>query len=133
MKRQSFKKLKQKALLSAIWVFVTLNYLYCDIIGLMDTRMLKQYLTGTVGGMDLSPAFLFGSGILMEIPIAMVLLNQVLQNGARKFTNLTAGVIMTLVQVATLFIGETTYYYGFFSAVEIATTSYIVWYAWKRM
>ena len=60
---------KQKNLLSILWVFVTLNYLYCDLIGLMDASLLKQYLTGNVNGLQLNESFLLSAGILMEIPI----------------------------------------------------------------
>jgi hypothetical protein len=60
--------------LSTLWIFVTLNYLYCDVMSLMDRSMLKQYLTGNVGGVHISQGFLLGSAVLMEIPIAMVVL-----------------------------------------------------------
>jgi hypothetical protein len=38
---------------------------------------------------------------------------------------------MTAVKPATLFVGVPAPYYAFFSAIEIATTVLIVWYAWK--
>ena len=41
------KKTDRKILLSTLWIFAILNYLYCDIMGLMDVNLLKQYLTGT--------------------------------------------------------------------------------------
>src|SRR5258706_4538425 len=41
--------------LSTLWIFVMLNYLYCDIVSLMDSELLKQYLTGNVDGLDLTP------------------------------------------------------------------------------
>ncbi len=65
-------------LLSTLWIFVTLNYLYCDLIGLMDSRLLNQYLTGNVEGLTINESFLLYAGILMEIPIAMVLLSKAL-------------------------------------------------------
>ena len=46
-------------------------------------------------------------------------------------SNIVAGAIMTVVQAATLFLGTPALYYGFFSAIEIATTAFIVWYAWR--
>lgn len=33
-----------KVVLSTLWIFVTLNYLYCELIGLMDPGLLTQYL-----------------------------------------------------------------------------------------
>jgi hypothetical protein len=121
----------RKAILSTLWIFAVLNYLYCDIIGLMDSSLLQQFLTGTVEGMRLTQEFLLGAGILMEIPMGMVILSRVLPYRANRWVNIIAGVIMTLVQFSTLFFGSVTNYYFFFSIVEIATTAIIVGYAWK--
>ena len=120
------------ARLSLLWVFAMLNYLYCDLLGLMDPAYLKQYLTGHVGGLTISQGFLLSSAVLMEIPIAMVLLSSVLPHAASRWANLIAGTVMTLVQIGSLFMGSgPTVYYAFYSAVEIAATAFIVWYAWR--
>lgn len=125
------KKMDKKMLLSTLWIFVTLNYLYCDIMGLMDATLLKQYLTGNVGGMAISEKFLLGAAIFMEIPIIMVLLSRILRNKVNSYANITAGTIMTLVQSSTLLVGSPTKYYVFCSTIEIAATLFIIWYAWK--
>lgn len=119
------------ARLSLLWVFAVLNYLYCDILGLMDPDSLKGYLEGNVGGLQITQGFLLSAGILMEIPIAMVLLSVVLPYAASRWANITAGTIMTIVQVGSLFVGSgPTAFYLFFSIIEIACTAFIVWYAW---
>jgi hypothetical protein len=120
-------------ILSTLWIFVTLNYLYCDVLGLTDHVQLRQYLTGTVNGIEMTPGFILGAGILMEIPIAMVFLARVLRYRANRWANVVAGAIMTVVQVGTLFLGSTTVYYGFFSVIEIAAAGFIAWYAWTWM
>ncbi len=121
-----------KARLSTLWIFAMLNYLYCDVVSLMDAGFLKQYMTGNVGGMHLTQGFLLGGGILMEIPTAMVLLSRVLEYKANRWANIIAGLIMTIAQLLTLFVGTSpTSYYMFFSAIEIACTALIVWLAWK--
>jgi hypothetical protein len=124
----------KKTLLSTLWIFTTLNYLYCDIMGLMDNNLLKQYLTGTVNGMEMNDNFLLGAAVLMEIPIVMVLLSRILKYKANKWTNMITGIIMTLVQTATLFAGSPAKYYLFCSIIEIATTFFIFWFAlkWKE-
>jgi hypothetical protein len=119
-----------RMILSTLWTFAVLNYLYCDVVGLMDSAMLKQFLTGTVGGMRLSQGFLLGGSVLMEISIAMVLLSRVLNDRANRLANIIAGAVTTAAQCATLF-GGSTLYYIFFSAIEIATTMFIVAYAWR--
>jgi hypothetical protein len=118
--------------LSTLWIFAILNYLYCDIIALMDADLLKQFMAGNVGGLEMTQRFLLGASILMEIPISMVLLSRILNYVTNRWTNITAGIIMTAVQFSSLFFGSSpTNYYIFFSVVEIASTSLIVWYAWK--
>lgn len=113
-------------LLSTLWIFVTLNYLYCDLIGLMNSNLLKQYLTGNVEGLVINETFLLYAGILMEIPMVMVLLSKVLAKKANCWANLIAASIKTLVMIATLFIGTVTTYYLFFAVIEIGTTIFIV-------
>ena len=122
----------KKVILSTLWIFAMLNYLYCDILALMDPELLSQFITGNVGGIHMTQAFLLQAAILMEIPTAMVLLSKVLKYGANRWANMIAGTIMTVVQFSTLFIGSSpALYYIFFSTIEIACTSLIVWYAWK--
>ena len=98
----------------------------------MDPELLKQYLSGTVGGMEMTQGFLLGAGILMDISISMVLLSRVLKYSANRWANVVAGTITTAVQLLPLFVGSSpTMYYTFFSIIEIAATALIVWLAWK--
>lgn len=117
----------RKVLLSTLWVFALLNYLYCDVVGLMDSGVLKGYLAGNVSGLHITPGFLLGATALMEIPMAMIVLSRVLRFPVNRWANIIAGVIMTLVQIATLFVGSApTGYYIFSSVFEIAATALIV-------
>ena len=120
----------KKVILSTLWIFATLNYLYCDVLGLMDSVLLNQYLAGEVNGMTVDQNFLLAGAILMEIPIAMVLLSLILKYKANRWANIIAGSIKTIVMIATMFVGPTLYYI-FFGTIEIATTIFIVWYAWN--
>ncbi|MEZ4517133.1 MAG: DUF6326 family protein [Chloroflexota bacterium] len=120
----------RKAILSTLWIFTVLNYLYCDVVGLMDSGMLSQYMSGEVNGMAMTQGFLLAAIILMEIPTGMILLSRVLPYKSNRWANIVAGVIMTVVQMGTLFAGSSTGYYLFASAIEIAATAFIVWYAW---
>ncbi|MDO6736833.1 DUF6326 family protein [Wenyingzhuangia sp. 2_MG-2023] len=121
---------QQKKILSTLWVFVTLNYLYCDLIGLMDANLLNQYLTGEVEGLKMSNNFLLAAAVLMEMPIAMVLASRLLTPIYNCWTNIIAASIKSLAMIATLFIGTTTNYYLFFATIEISTTLFIIGYCW---
>jgi hypothetical protein len=98
---------------------------------MMDSNFLKQYLNGHVGKLDVSQGFLLGASILMEIPIAMILLSRVLSYKVNRWANIIAGTIMTLVQISSLTVSMPTIYYIFFSTIEILTTLFIVQVAWK--
>ena len=124
-------KIDTKVMLSTLWLFALLNYLYCDILSLMDPNLLNQYLTGTINGIKLTQGFLLGASVLMEIPIAMILFSRLLKYKANRWANIIAGAIMTLVQISTLLMGSATIYYWFFSIIEIATTASIIRIAWK--
>lgn len=120
----------RKVILSTLWIFVMFNYLYCDILSLMDSTLLKQYLTGVVEGLELTQNFLLIGAILMEIPIAMILLSRILNYKANRIANITAGFIKTIAMLMTLLVGSPSQYYLFFAIIEIATTIFIVYYAW---
>ena len=49
------------------------------------------------GSIQLTEGFLLGASILVEIPIAMVLLSQILKYRANRWANIIAGTIMTAV------------------------------------
>jgi MFS family permease len=116
--------------LSLLWIFVLFNYLYCDLVGLMDSELLRQYLTGRVGGMDLDQGFLLGASVLMELPMAMILVSRLAPERVNRWANVVAGGVMTAVQAATLLAGTPTAYYAFFSVIEIGCTLLIVRSAW---
>lgn len=120
-----------KAKLSTLWIFATLNYLYADVVSLMDHDLLRGYVAGKVNGIEVSQGFLLGAGILVEIPISMVLLSRVLGFRPNRWANIIAGAVMTVVQAASLFVKVPAPYYAFFSVIEIVATGAIVWLAWR--
>jgi Family of unknown function (DUF6326) len=113
----------RRVLLSTLWLFAMLTYTYGDVVTLMDP--VKH------GSIELSEGFLLGGSIFMMIPISMVLLSRILKYRANRWANIIAGMIMTIALTLTLFVAVPTLYYAFFSAIEIACTAVIVWYAWK--
>jgi MFS family permease len=124
------RKFDRRSTLSTLWIFATLNYLYCDVVSLMDRKSLQGYLAGTVGSLHVTQGFLLGATALVEIPIAMVLVSRVARYRPNRWANIAAGTVMTVVQIGTLFAGTPTAYYLFSSVIEIACTAVIVWYAW---
>jgi hypothetical protein len=129
---QSTTKMNVKVLLSTLWIFAMFNYLYADILTLMDAEELKALMTGYVGTMQITQGFLFVGAILMETAIAMVLLSRVLNYKANRLTNIIVGALHTFAVFASM-VGTTppAPYYIFHGVIEIACTAFIVWTAWK--
>ena len=92
---------------------------------------MQQFQSGHVGAIQITQGFVLVGAVLMETAIAMVLLSRLLDYGVNRWAN----VIVALVQTAEVAwsLGAQMYanlFYQFFSAIEIACTLFIVWYAW---
>lgn len=120
-----------RRLVSALWLFAILNYLYCDVLGSHDADYMRGMLDGT-GPVKLNQGALLGAAILMTIPIAATLITRIGSYRLARWYSVAAGAVLTPVQIATLFIGTATMYYTYFSIIEIATTATIVWIALKK-
>ena len=122
-----------KVRFSMLWIFAMFNYLYADVITLMDPATIKGIITGNVGPVPMSQGFLLGAAILMETAIAMVPLSLILEYRANRWANIVIGVLHTAAVLASLFVGGTmpAFYYLFFATIEILCTLLIVWYAWR--
>lgn len=107
--------------LSTLWVFMVLNYLYCDVMTVFDAAVTARL------GADALLAF----SVLMEIPMAMVVLSRVLPHRWNRWANVLAGLFLSVVQVGTLFVGNgPSAYYAFFTVIEVGTLLFIAWRAW---
>jgi hypothetical protein len=107
--------------LSTLWVFLMLNFLYADVMALFDPGLANP----------MTPESLLAASVLMEVPIAMVLLSRALRYRLNRWANVIAGTFMAVVQVATLFVAAPTPYYAFFYAIEIPCLLLVIWTAWR--
>ena len=123
--------MNKKVLFSTLWIFVTVNYIFCDVFTLFHSESLKQLMTGEMGGMEINQSFLLSFSILMEMPMVMIVLSRILSYKSNRLANIIVALIMTIVQAATLFTDDNTLHYIFFSIVEVGTTSFILYSAWN--
>ena len=123
--------MNKKVLFSTLWIFVTVNYIFCDVFTLFHSESLKQLMTGEMGGMKINQSFLLSFSILMEMPMVMIVLSRILSYKSNRLANIIVALIMTLVQAATLFTDDNTLHYIFFSIIEVGTTSFILYSAWN--
>ncbi len=118
-------------MLSTLWIFLTVNYIFCDVFTLFYAPDLKQFLAGYAGGMELTQGFLLTFAIIMEFAMVMIVLSRVLKYSLNRWFNIIGGIAFTLIQAGTLLSGDFTMHYLFFSLIEISTTLYISWLAWN--
>ncbi len=123
--------MNKKILLSTLWIFVIVNYIFCDVFTLFHAPDLNQFLAGYAGGMELTQSFLLTFAIIMELAMIMIVLSRILKYSLNRWFNIIVGIILTLIQAGTLLSGDFTLHYLFFSIVEISTTIIIVWIAWN--
>lgn len=115
-----------KVKLSTLWIFVMFNMIFADIVGFMEPGTLEKMMTGDVG-IEITPGLLLVFSILLEIPIAMVLLSRVLKYNANRWANIIAGIITILYVIGG---GTVSLSYIFFASIEVVCMALIVWYAW---
>lgn len=121
----------KKTLLSTLWIFLTVNFIFCDVFTLMHTEDLKKFISGSIDGIQITEEFLLAFSFMMEIPMLMILLSRLLNFKLNRILNLIFGVLLTFIQLWSLTVGKITLHYGFFSIIEIVTCIGIVGVAWK--
>ena len=113
-----------KAKLSTLWIFVLFNLIFRDIHEFARPGFLEEIMASQV-----SEALLLLGGIMIEIPIAMVLLSRLLKVRANRWANIIAGaitIVLVLVNNTAPDLDDL-----FFATIEVAAMSLIVWYAWR--
>jgi hypothetical protein len=129
-------RLERPQLLSLLWIFLVLNFIYCDVLGLHDGAILSDLVEGHAGPIQITTGFLLFFSFVMEIPMAMVLVARLARRPFNRIANIAAGTVMLIIQTASLFsAGLPSPSYLFFSAVEIATLAVIVVLAirWRKV
>ena len=124
----------KKIVLSTLWIFLTVNFVFCDVFTLMHSEDLRKILTGNVDGIQMSQQFLLGFAFIMEIPMLMILVSRVLRHPSNRILNVVFSVLLAIVQIWSLTAGGNTMHYWFFSIIEIATLISILLLAsfWKN-
>ena len=72
-------KIDTKVLLSTLWIVVMINMAYADILGLFIPGALEEVAKTSVSTGTTIPQLMLGGAIMLEIPIAMILLSRVLK------------------------------------------------------
>jgi hypothetical protein len=112
--------------LQLLWIFLFLNFIFCDVFTLFHAPTLNQLVTGTVDGIAMTEPMLLGFAVLMELGMVMALVSRLARYGVARWSNLVVGTLLIAVQTVTVLTPGLTLHYLFFSVVEIATLLAIV-------
>ena len=129
------RRIGPQALLAVLWIFLTLNYIYCDVFSHSNPDDLRMILNGGTANLTITPTFLFAFAIIMELPMAMILVSLLLPIRINRLANTALPVLLVAIQFWSLFGTGTsaTPHYVFFSVIEITTNVGIVIFAWTRL
>jgi hypothetical protein len=117
----------RRVVLSTIWVFLVLNFLYADIFTLFFDPAAKE-------PSDMSFGAVVFFAVLMETSMLMVLLSRVLSRAWNRWTNIGAAILHTGLLSWSVTEGAVTPFYTFFVVVEITTLLFVIGYAaaWRK-
>ncbi len=126
-------KMNTRILLSLLWVFYTVNFMYCDTLLKLEPGVLEGIMSGYTadGTVKITAGFLLGTAMMFEIPFLMIVLSWVLKYRANRWANIIAATLFVVAQIGSLFLGVPSPMYIFYSTIEIAALLLIVWNAWK--
>ena len=125
-------KINVKIKLSLLWVALVFFYLYNDVISFFRRDIIEEVLTGELAGIQVTQIFLFGTAILMAIPIFMIFLSLALPAKVNRWVNIILGIFHAVVLATTLLVpGETWAHYALYMIFEAVFIVLIVWHAWK--
>ena len=119
-----------KLKLAALWGALMFLYVYADILSLFRPGHIEEILAGKMGPFPVTQVGLLTAALLMAIPSVMVFLSLALTPKVNRWTNISFGLLYTLVNLSNL-IGETWAYYLAIGIVEIVLTLLIIGYAWQ--
>lgn len=112
-----------RAKLSTLWIVVMINVAMADIFGFM-----LDALSGSTPEVQVTQVVMLVFAIIMEIPIAMIILSRILKGTINRWANIIGAVITIIFVIAG---GSSYLHYYFFAAVEVICMVAIIWNAWK--
>lgn len=122
----------RKTILSTLWIFVLLNMIYADILGMLRPGYL-EFLDRMSQQLSGQTVLLFA--VLMEVVIIMVLLARILNRTANRWVHFIAvplSILWVVVPSLMSSLGEATpLSYIFFATVEVIAMLSILWLVWQ--
>ena len=116
-------QLERRALLSALWMFVLLNFIFRDLHEIVKADFLADALNGIYGGREVTEAMFLLGGIIVEVPILMMLMAWILPLRANRWANTIVAPLFGLTFIGAP--GDLDDYFHF--GLILAALAVIVW------
>ena len=117
-------KINPQILFSTLWIFVLFNIIFRDLHEFLAEATIEEMMNQKV-----SHAALLFYAVILEIPILMVLLSQIVNNTINKWANMIAASFMILGTFSLLLSSDLDDL--FFGTIEIAALILLLYTAWK--
>jgi hypothetical protein len=115
----------QKMILSTVWIIAVVNYILADVFNLLfNPGAVKD--TATMGS-----GAVLGLAVCLELAVMMSILARVLKYRLNRWANIIVGILLTALIGWSLVSQTAEPFNVFFAVVEMATTVFIVQYAWR--
>ena len=114
--------------LSALWASLMFCYVYGDLFGFFKQTTIADVASGKAGFIGTQTGLLV-SAIVVTIPALMVFLSLALRPGICRWSNVSLGLLYTVIILATM--PGAWMFYQFLGVVEAALSLLIAWYAWN--
>ena len=121
----------RRVVISAVWIFVVLNYIYADVFILLGghgpSTPEEAELVATLS----TPGFFLVAAFYLQMAMIMIVLSRVLKYQINRWANITIATSHILGLIASLFVATNAIYYIYYVTVEIAALLFIIGYAWS--
>jgi hypothetical protein len=115
--------MNRKEKMSLLWVVVMLNMAFADILSFLLPGSLQEIMTGSPSGLPTTQGLVLIFAVLIEIPIAMIILSRMLKRRINRILNIVASVITIAFVVAG---GSATLHYIFMAGVEVVCAVLVI-------
>jgi hypothetical protein len=120
-------RIERRALLSALWIFVLLNFIFRDLHEIVKDDFLADALNGIYDGREVTEAMFLLGGIIVEVPIAMMLIAWTLPIRVNRWANVIIAPLFGLILIGSA--GDLDDYFHF--GLMLVALGAIVWKAWS--
>ena len=123
-------RLERRAILSALWMFVLLNFIFRDLHEIVKADFLADALNGVYDGREVTEVMFLLGGIIVEVPIMMMLVAWTLPIKANRWANVIIAPLFGLTLIGSA--GDLDDYFHFgLMLVALAAISRMAW-IWER-